>query len=242
MRLRLLTKSDIAKAKATDRSLEIAEGVKLAKRVDTLREVAANEESSLTKFRTNTISEITKEIAQMVMDRDQMKVSNQILKEERERLLAPIDLKEEWRVVAKDKKEVEMWKEDLLTREIGLTGRENSVREAQVGFVDRERDIKNKEEWIERTINQTQAANVETQRILLETQNVLNRTNGEIAERNEVLKVKENEITAKEAELLQREEQVREDQKIITKGKIFVADRSKMLERGFAELRRKQHG
>ena len=50
--MRLLEKSEIAKAKAVDRSKEISEGLKISKRVDSLRELASREEQTLDMVRT----------------------------------------------------------------------------------------------------------------------------------------------------------------------------------------------
>lgn len=61
--MRLLNRQEIATAKASERSKEIAEGLKISRRVDSLRELQANEEASLDKFRIETLSEIKKEIS-----------------------------------------------------------------------------------------------------------------------------------------------------------------------------------
>jgi coenzyme F420-reducing hydrogenase delta subunit len=62
MVLKLLQKREVDKAKAVERQLEIDEGMKLAKRVDSLRMVQAQEERSLNDFRVKMVAEISSEI------------------------------------------------------------------------------------------------------------------------------------------------------------------------------------
>ncbi len=60
--MRLMKKSEVEKLKILERKREQDEGLKLARRVDSLRELAANEESKYTKFRDGMIGEIQKQI------------------------------------------------------------------------------------------------------------------------------------------------------------------------------------
>lgn len=70
--MRLLEKKDIDKAKATDRAKEISEGLKISKKVDSLRELKVNEEESLNKWRKETLFAIQKEIADLTNERDEV--------------------------------------------------------------------------------------------------------------------------------------------------------------------------
>lgn len=70
MPIKLLPKSEIDKLKSSDRQREIDEGVKLAKKVDALREIQSQEEVSLTKFRNETVKVIVSEINAKILERD----------------------------------------------------------------------------------------------------------------------------------------------------------------------------
>lgn len=61
--MRLLAKSDINRKKSIERQQLIDEGLKLAKRVDDLREVVSQEEQALERFRRESIKEIHKQIS-----------------------------------------------------------------------------------------------------------------------------------------------------------------------------------
>lgn len=88
--MKLLSKSEVSKAKAADRQAEIAEGMKLAKRVDGLREVAAQEEASLTNFRNKTLEEITREAKEAEQKRDTLLKEVVELQEQRALALRPL--------------------------------------------------------------------------------------------------------------------------------------------------------
>lgn len=60
--MRLLNQRDLDQAKAAEQKQVIDEGTKLAKRVDNLREVAADEETALGEFRKRTLEQIYAEI------------------------------------------------------------------------------------------------------------------------------------------------------------------------------------
>ncbi len=240
--MRLLAKSEVAKAKSIDRQREIDEGLKLANRVDALRHTAAEEEAALNKFRINTIAKINEEIVTKAKEREELEVGNVFLREERIRLKGPIDLVQEWEMVRKDKAENEETSDYLLRKEIDLTEKENIVRDAQAGFSKREAKIKEKEEWAEKVVKEASVLHNEARIASSEAQNTLTKTNEEIEERCVALTQKEDEVAIKEADLLSREAQVKLDKAEIINEKKYIADRRKMLERGFAELRKKQNG
>lgn len=60
--MRLLNQRDLDQAKAAEQKRVIDEGAKLAKRVDNLREVAADEETALDEFRKKTLKQIYADI------------------------------------------------------------------------------------------------------------------------------------------------------------------------------------
>lgn len=101
MGMKLLPKSEVAKAKSIDRQREIDEGIKLAKRVDGLRETAAQEEASLKLFRDKTLTKIHEEITEATKQRDELKEEISQLEEKREKALKPLDKKREEIVAAR---------------------------------------------------------------------------------------------------------------------------------------------
>ncbi len=91
MAIKLLTKSEVVVLKGKERQAEIQEGVKLARRVDNLREVAAQEEASLEAFRNRTVAIIKADIDDAVQERDRLHVEIRKLIAEREVGMKPVE-------------------------------------------------------------------------------------------------------------------------------------------------------
>lgn len=72
MPIKLLSKQEVSQRQAEQQRAIINEGVKLAKRVDALREISANEELSLAKFRDTTLREIKKQTDIAQNERDML--------------------------------------------------------------------------------------------------------------------------------------------------------------------------
>ena len=80
--MRLLEKSDIQKQKNQERAREIEEGLKVSRKVDSLRETMANEEHTLEVFRKANLAEIGREIQELQVQKDDLKIEVAYLKEE----------------------------------------------------------------------------------------------------------------------------------------------------------------
>jgi len=88
--MRLLKKNEIFAKKAAEKTREVAEGLKLARKVDTLRELAAQEETNLTKFRTETVKQIHADITKESQKRDALKTEVKELESKRKALCEPL--------------------------------------------------------------------------------------------------------------------------------------------------------
>lgn len=75
MGIRLLSKSDIDKAKALDREREISEGLKLSRKVDALRELKSREESELESYRRASLAAMQREIG--ILDKELAKLGRE---------------------------------------------------------------------------------------------------------------------------------------------------------------------
>lgn len=112
MSMRLLQKSEVNKAKALERDREVAEGLKLAKKVDALRELSAEEERSLMLFRAKTIEEIYRQTAAEQTKLEALKREVRVLEEKRYEALKPLTAELE-----RIEKEQEQLSEMKLTRD-----------------------------------------------------------------------------------------------------------------------------
>lgn len=90
MAIKLLQKREIDIAKGRDRQLEVQEGLKLARRVDGLRETQAQEEKSLELFRQNTVANINTEIEKESVKLEALKADVFALEDRRRNALVPV--------------------------------------------------------------------------------------------------------------------------------------------------------
>jgi hypothetical protein len=100
--IRLLKKSEIEKLKSSEKQKDFQEGIKLAKQVDTLRELAVEEEKNLEKFRTNNVALIQKDINSKIAERDNLDRDIARKREEWKQLLEPLD--RQWPLYVKTEK------------------------------------------------------------------------------------------------------------------------------------------
>lgn len=142
--MKLLSKKDITSAQAKTQKQTYDEGMKLARRVDGLREVAAAEESSLERFRRETIATIHEEITKETAKRDTLRQEVSRLQKDREEALKPLDelgeklAEEEYRL--KDEREaLGRTAEALNTREESLDRREHSISDEELRIADQKR-------------------------------------------------------------------------------------------------------
>jgi hypothetical protein len=104
-------KTDIDKAKADERKREIDEGITLARKVDTLRELKSNEERNLLEYRATALKEIQKEIDSRIEIRNSL--DDEIVKKQeiRKQLIKPLD--EEWKEIKEAKDGIKEEKESI---------------------------------------------------------------------------------------------------------------------------------
>ncbi len=72
MRVPLLSKRQVDEAKAKDKAQEVAEGLKLTRRVDGLRALTLETEANYEKYRTQTLEEIQKQIDAKIAESDSL--------------------------------------------------------------------------------------------------------------------------------------------------------------------------
>lgn len=132
--MRLLDKKQSNALASDERKKLIDEGVKLAQRVDALREAVVTEEGILKRFREEGVQAVQVEIDEKVRLKDRLLSEIEVLKEKRMVLQEPLDAK--WREVnesnaqlLKDKQAVSEKSYILKEREETL---ENSEREVEI--------------------------------------------------------------------------------------------------------------
>lgn len=223
--MKLLTKEDLQEKKSFERKKEIDEGVKLAKKVDTLRELSVVEQANLTKFRDETLNSIKNEITLATTQYNALQQQIKQLEEDRMRKMAPIDLTKEWEQVKNDKLQVEEWKRELFDREANVILREGKIITSEQDF-----DTRNKQ-LIE---NETKAKQY------LEESNKSYRVVEEIRTNIEIKKdLSDKEVSERYNTLLEKEQQFahREQEFKVIQDQVEI-DKKEMLERGTSLINR----
>lgn len=236
---RLLPKQEINRLRKEEERQRMEEGMRIANRVDSLREIASTEEQAFEQYRTTSLTGIQAEIDAKKEENERLATANKALQEERTRLEAPIDLQKAWKEVNERGESNEIISDSILSREVEVLKRENDVEEAKKELSWKERDVATSEAaartnltQAEEQRNEAEIANKEAQSIFLQMQEQQRRENEQHDSRK-------NDLKEREEALLLREEELERETLVINSEKILLADRRATLERGFAELRRK---
>ncbi len=127
MGIRLLPKNELDHAKAAEQKRIIDEGIKIARKVDGLREVRAEEEAALLKWRSDTLEIIGNEIKSAIERRDIITQQAEEAETRRISALKPLD-DERNRIIAEGKL-VTSRGEEIDRRLQVIEGRENTTTE-----------------------------------------------------------------------------------------------------------------
>lgn len=235
MPIKLLSKQEINQRQATQKRIEVDQGRKLATRVDTLREIAAEEEASLASFRAKTLKAIHDETQKAVEERDVLLAEVKVLREEIEVGLKPIQKAEA----------------QLQTKTSSLEERESQIN-------NRIELIKKKEEELKNDFQKINALHLR----LTYVQNQLSEMNieaenhigmAEVFYENAELKKKEVdllektvkaelhakdiEVASRERDITIKEERVQRQYEALNERELQLIDREQTLEREFKRLK-----
>lgn len=203
--MRLLDKKSVNTDLAHQKKLQIEEGVKLASKVDVLRETVVKEEGNLQRFRGETIQFVQKEIDEKIQERALLEKGNVFLREERIRLSAPIDLTEAWEEVKTGKTEILSWKESLSEKEVRMIARECDVVDKEQSLSKRTEAITRKEKLTERTLVGAQEKFEKASVTLEKAQEEGSKLVNDAVHREQLVTLRESDATVKEVALLERE-------------------------------------
>lgn len=239
---RLLDKKLIQADVATQQKQQIDTGIKLAKKVDAVRESLQEEEQNLERFRTETLKKVQIDIDQKTSERDSLERGNISLREERIRLSAPIDLSHAWQEVKDGRIEIADWKNRLTEQSIDLLAREDSYREWEIKSEKESEDLQQLRGLIERTLTEaeikfTQASDIleraekQSEKILSESRAIENRLairEQEATDREVSLSKREEQVDAHEKNLSSREIKLRSRQEVFIKAQNYLKNKNKL--------------
>jgi ATP:corrinoid adenosyltransferase len=236
MPIKLLSKQEINQRKAIERKVEIDEGAKLARRIDSLREIVANEEASLASFRSKTIASINADIQKVTTERDNLLQEVTILRSELER--GDLDLKIREQRLAEAQTELVEKEKTLQLQTEALKKLTKSVREE-------EKKTKTYNQRFQYVFNVLAEMNksietnyLQSEEIVKQIQSKLDKVNTLIEETTKELRDKDIDIASRERDITIKEERIKRTTKELREKEIQLRDREFTLEREFKRLKK----
>lgn len=235
MSVKLLQKSELQSLKAKERALEVREGVKLATKVDGLRELAVKTEQELEKYRISTLESITKEITKATEEKEKITSELRTLKEEYDLLLPEIPIKR--KELAEFEKTLMKWEHKLEKREEKAGLSEIDVAEA-LDAAESTRIMNEDNERISRNLLiQANKSKIEAEQTLITARNIQDQANKERQESEATLNLRELSIKTKEQELSRTESILMNDQRELINEKRKVDDMRQTLQRSIERIK-----
>lgn len=232
--MKLLDRKTIVSERADERKQTIDEGLKLARKIDSLRETSASEETRLAKFRVASLQKTKEEIDSLIEKKRSIEAEIRSLEDQRR--LAQIPLDQEWEGVntvssllddteMKLSSQLEIVKE----RESSLTVREKELAKEE-GRVKDERVVSAK------LVRESQRKLEASQLVLSESEQSRERARKYFEEENEKLLSREALIAVRERENDMMMESVSQREKEIQIRKKQLDDRYQTLQRTLNRL------
>ena len=231
MVVRLLPKSEIDKRKAEEQRLAITEGIKVAERVDLLRETAATEEVAFEKYRTESLKEIQAEIDEKMSLRDSLEDEISAKRKERRELELPLIHK--WEEVNRAQKMCTDWEVDLKKTDLSLREKEEKLSVLQKETTHEVERVENLKKLASAMFSQAEAVMATAKE---ESAQMRNKAQAELS----LIELQKEEVRSKSAAILIREQALEDREGKIEKYEIDLAYRELLLREGWKELEKTQ--
>lgn len=127
--MRLQDKRHVAADTATQRKKDIDEGMKIASKVDILRETLVTEEGKLRRFREETIRSVQTEIDDYIRQKDKFAEEIYVLEQKKDEARIPLDA--EWETVRQGQSDLLTEKQTLWEKSDILKEREKEIEHAE---------------------------------------------------------------------------------------------------------------
>ncbi len=192
-------KSAVNKAKLIDRQREIDEGAKLAKRVDSLRELSATEEKNLLTFREQAMETVRAELKPLHQEKAVLLQEIRELAVQKKLLQVPLD--EKWEEITKAQKICDDWEQELTVRESAATHLEDDNKLRSATLKKRNVTITEKEALVQEIVYTATKMLADAKEVLAESRNEAQHakmhaevTLSALAERETALAVRERDV------------------------------------------------
>lgn len=229
MGTRLLPKSELVKEKSIEKKNDIDQGLALARKIDTLRETAAQEESNLSKFRSESLFNIRNEIDDLIVRKGSLTNEIEALEAKRINLIKPLDV--EWSKVRQKEIELTNYALELQERLDYLT---QNQKDYQLKFEElelEEQRITDRERETIRLLAQANENKDKSTYLVRENSTILAKSIKEVNEREEEITRKKSEISVKEREIKLTVKRLEREDRDLSIIRVQLEDQRATLER-----------
>lgn len=235
--LKLLSKREVDEAKTREDKRKIDEGIKIARKVDSLRELHADTESSYHSYRTNALSQIQSEIDAKIVEREELESGNKVLRVERNRLETPVDLTDAWNEVQEAQESIDRVRDDQDARSEILAKREEKLAATEESISVRQERINTNENETNRLLLKAAQDSKAAQDAKDDAERSRIAAFHDKQQQDDLLASREGLIKSRESDLAAQEERNRKDKEDNSRERRFLADQRKTLERALARLK-----
>ena len=235
--MRLLPKQEIQVKKAQEKRVEVDEGLKLARRVDNLREIVAQEEASLASFRSSTLKNIAAEVKKAEDERVSVVAEVEKLRSELEQGTKALDQR---------KIELDTYQESLEKLEITLTQRVSALKTLASKIKERSKETNeyhNRILYAHKVMQEmnkdVSAKHEEAHSTLEQVRSVYDRITALTVAVEMDLRTRDIEFASQERDLTIKTEDTARKQKQLEIREVQLLDREQTLEREFNRLKKK---
>lgn len=208
--MKLLTKQEIQGLKARERLQEIQEGKKLASTVDALRQVRADEEKALERFRVETLSTIHTQVSEEEKKLALLKSEVSIAEDRRAKALIP--LTEEAKRIEEEKESLGKLSEEVSEREVSLKKKEKAYDELSRELEQEKKRIESERTRSIQSLEEAEQKKKEAHNTLLNAKKIESEAEKEkevvmkdLQERSQAILNRENENKLREDRMTRRE-------------------------------------
>ena len=236
--MKLLDKQTITTLKGTERKGEIDEAVKLAKKIDLLRETSSSEETKLAQFRAESLARVKTDIDRLITEKTTLSSEISSLQAERTRLMIPLD--KEWDKLNEKQKELQNLEKKMQDKELFVETLSKSLQITSETLKVEEARISDLKKDTTKKLAEVDSYNKEAEKLLKDTESQTQIILKAFQTRQDALGRKESDVEYREVDIKNQLAQIETEKRGIIEEKIRLRDREQTLEREIIRNNKRQ--
>lgn len=197
--MKLLDRNTLNNQKSLERKREIDEGVKLARKLDTLREEVSKEEVKLKKYLAETSHEVQTQINALVEEKSSLEEEIQTLSEERKILVEPLD--NAWKEVKEREVKISEKEEELIQKYEDIKNKEKELRKRKAELDLEEERQQDSQKGIAKLFKEASQETLKARSLVQDATRREKEVDRKATETTRILTNREKEIEAREIDL-----------------------------------------